>query len=80
MLEGRWFMPQEDPYLDEAGLAELSRKAHGAMRHLNRMRERAELSAQIRKTWSLLFRYYFPSLSRFLKRFQRERLIGLGAD
>ncbi len=62
--------------LDEIGLDRLAKEAEEAMEKMNRLRERAELAAQMHKAWALFLRYYFPTLARFLKRFERERLIG----
>ena len=62
--------------LDEIGLDRLAKEAEEAMKKMNRLRGRAELAAQMRKAWALFLRYYFPTIVRFLKRFERERLIG----
>jgi hypothetical protein len=63
--------------LDQVGLDELSRKGVKATRNLRGLarpfldeagleNERAELAAQMRKTWRLLIAYHFPRIARFL--------------
>lgn len=52
-------------YLDHAGLDELSRRGDEAEKRLRRAAERANLAAQMRKTWYLLLAYYFPGIVRF---------------